>query len=605
MKGGKSDLMDSRNELLDLQSELGFGLGGLRGHHYIKFKRYGIGVTFHFLVVTCVGTRVRHYYTITDEIGIWSCLCLYFFLRRLLGDACRSKSTKKRKREDDYAEFGINIQTGACQPEYFCCFEIPPSALDILQEQFSHYFLKTHFGRRTEGVFEFQASDDESSEESEEDDPYDGYMLYLPVHPRNILGVLRRDDLYFKKYQAFMTWYIFKRNCEETYFMGLSLPYDEEWPYDEEGSEILSYTNTSLMEKLVLEFSPSWFRSITELLNVLVDTAMWKQACSDKRVGLLRQAYCDFDREARSLIDYSIVCSSMEFDLMNGKEPVNIRNYIYDIFYHGEIEEHPSSSALETPTEWFLLHAPSWSESLSKKMRVLESKSVWKHSSETSKRNIIHAELYTFKQTWQALATQHIKKLHMKIIDQDKHTYLNQKLIDKIRVLNLKSLKYKDEKEKLEDSKAKLENENDTLKFENDRLISETLYLTEDNRSLTVANSQLRDEVALSGSRTEHRTLVECAAILNQGTKVNLSSLSGEILRSLHCDTIECLHNIQLEIAKRDLRIETCCSVCMDAPRNTVFIPCGHMFCSYCSMTMETCPICRKTKTSTNPIYDC
>eukprot|EP01046_Picozoa_sp_COSAG06_P045667 COSAG06_NODE_6347_length_2974_cov_2.336696_2_plen_83_part_00 len=42
------------------------------------------------------------------------------------------------------------------------------------------------------------------------------------------------------------------------------------------------------------------------------------------------------------------------------------------------------------------------------------------------------------------------------------------------------------------------------------------------------------------------------------------------------------------------VREQQMCKICMMATRDTVFIPCGHMFsCNTCSMRVEFCPMCR------------
>ena len=42
------------------------------------------------------------------------------------------------------------------------------------------------------------------------------------------------------------------------------------------------------------------------------------------------------------------------------------------------------------------------------------------------------------------------------------------------------------------------------------------------------------------------------------------------------------------------------CAVCYDAPKSTVFIPCGHFYtCVTCANKCTKCPICRETVTQT------
>jgi len=36
------------------------------------------------------------------------------------------------------------------------------------------------------------------------------------------------------------------------------------------------------------------------------------------------------------------------------------------------------------------------------------------------------------------------------------------------------------------------------------------------------------------------------------------------------------------------------CTICAEAQKDTVLVPCGHFFCSKCSKAVQTCPNCRK-----------
>ena len=36
------------------------------------------------------------------------------------------------------------------------------------------------------------------------------------------------------------------------------------------------------------------------------------------------------------------------------------------------------------------------------------------------------------------------------------------------------------------------------------------------------------------------------------------------------------------------------CPICMDKQRNTISLPCKHLFCSECINKVDKCPICRK-----------
>jgi len=36
------------------------------------------------------------------------------------------------------------------------------------------------------------------------------------------------------------------------------------------------------------------------------------------------------------------------------------------------------------------------------------------------------------------------------------------------------------------------------------------------------------------------------------------------------------------------------CTICAEHHKDTVLVPCGHFFCSKCSLAVQTCPNCRK-----------
>ena len=53
----------------------------------------------------------------------------------------------------------------------------------------------------------------------------------------------------------------------------------------------------------------------------------------------------------------------------------------------------------------------------------------------------------------------------------------------------------------------------------------------------------------------------------------------------------------------RELEEATLCQVCMDAPKDTALIPCGHRTCETCAKRFlnerpKLCPICRSSITS-------
>ena len=54
-----------------------------------------------------------------------------------------------------------------------------------------------------------------------------------------------------------------------------------------------------------------------------------------------------------------------------------------------------------------------------------------------------------------------------------------------------------------------------------------------------------------------------------------------------------------------DVNSSSVCVICIDAPRDTVFLPCGHVACCHaCAEMIRTrCPVCRSTIQSRSRVY--
>ena len=65
-----------------------------------------------------------------------------------------------------------------------------------------------------------------------------------------------------------------------------------------------------------------------------------------------------------------------------------------------------------------------------------------------------------------------------------------------------------------------------------------------------------------------------------------------------------------LDQIKRQLEESTLCAICLDHPKDTAFVPCGHRVCESCACRVmldggpALCPICRHTVRSTLRVYN-
>ena len=89
----------------------------------------------------------------------------------------------------------------------------------------------------------------------------------------------------------------------------------------------------------------------------------------------------------------------------------------------------------------------------------------------------------------------------------------------------------------------------------------------------------------------------------------SLEEMGDESLCALQCELSSQLAAVEQELERRraaaleremqrrvdeQLREAALCKACMLVPRDTVFIPCGHIFaCEGCAMRVECCPVCR------------
>lgn len=63
--------------------------------------------------------------------------------------------------------------------------------------------------------------------------------------------------------------------------------------------------------------------------------------------------------------------------------------------------------------------------------------------------------------------------------------------------------------------------------------------------------------------------------------------------------------NLILDVLQKDQKPEQC-NICMDNPKSTVFVPCGHRSCLECarSLTSSKCPFCRSEIKDVIKTYD-
>ena len=71
-----------------------------------------------------------------------------------------------------------------------------------------------------------------------------------------------------------------------------------------------------------------------------------------------------------------------------------------------------------------------------------------------------------------------------------------------------------------------------------------------------------------------------------------ISNLSSSQLRTLASENEAARTRIVARLEEVS-RAERCCSICMDLPKDTVLVPCGHLYCRTCAASISTCAECR------------
>ena len=64
-------------------------------------------------------------------------------------------------------------------------------------------------------------------------------------------------------------------------------------------------------------------------------------------------------------------------------------------------------------------------------------------------------------------------------------------------------------------------------------------------------------------------------------------------------------HVARVEAAAKDRRLrDKECPVCMEKPKNTTLVPCGHRVCDSCATQVRDCPFCKQAFTQTVRNYN-
>ena len=108
-------------------------------------------------------------------------------------------------------------------------------------------------------------------------------------------------------------------------------------------------------------------------------------------------------------------------------------------------------------------------------------------------------------------------------------------------------------------------------------------------QEMCAQHRQVANDLQLS-QNTIYRKDKELWAL--KGVERELKKMDLENLHDLETNMIGSLQNVRKVISKK-IEKEHECMICMDRPKNTVLVPCGHCLCSSCVLRVERCPMCR------------
>jgi hypothetical protein len=102
----------------------------------------------------------------------------------------------------------------------------------------------------------------------------------------------------------------------------------------------------------------------------------------------------------------------------------------------------------------------------------------------------------------------------------------------------------------------------------------------------------VEEDAAAMHVRRRHRLLVKIQSLISQ-RKVAICPSTGEkkslLIPRNRFESAKTITHLAREFK------ELWCAICWDLPRDTVFVPCGHISsCYICSKGCKRCPVCRK-----------
>ena len=92
------------------------------------------------------------------------------------------------------------------------------------------------------------------------------------------------------------------------------------------------------------------------------------------------------------------------------------------------------------------------------------------------------------------------------------------------------------------------------------------------------------------------RTVLQTDLARFRGELWALSGLPLAELEALHEQSIDACARIRACVEKTREE-EKCCAVCMERPKDTALVPCGHLLCQTCAREVERCHVCRNPVT--------
>jgi len=121
------------------------------------------------------------------------------------------------------------------------------------------------------------------------------------------------------------------------------------------------------------------------------------------------------------------------------------------------------------------------------------------------------------------------------------------------------------------------------------------------HQSLVHSKSNLESKVRRLEGQLENEKKTENIKVMGVVLPKNVPSNPDKLEEALAS-----LQNLEGKLRSLQIKLYkslVTCTICLDKPRNSVIVPCGHSFCSICAPQITKCPICRQLIQRWQKIY--